>query len=162
MPKITPFLWFDKEAEQAAKFYTSVFKGSKILGISRYGKGMPGKAGSVMTVKFRLLGQEFSALNGGPAYKFTHAVSFVVHCKSQKEVDYYWRRLSAGGKEVQCGWLQDRYGLSWQIVPVMMLEALAGKDKAKIDRMMGAMMQMVKLDIKGLQRAAAGKQKAGH
>jgi predicted 3-demethylubiquinone-9 3-methyltransferase (glyoxalase superfamily) len=160
MPKITPFLWFDTQAEQAAKFYTSVFKGSKILAVSRYGKGMPGKAGSVMTVKFKLLGQVFTALNAGPAYKFTHAVSFVVHCKTQKEVDYYWRRLTAGGKEVQCGWLQDRYGLSWQIVPDILLNTIAGKDRAKTDRMMGAMMKMVKLDIGGLQ--AAANQKARH
>jgi predicted 3-demethylubiquinone-9 3-methyltransferase (glyoxalase superfamily) len=157
MPRITPFLWFESQAEQAAKFYTSIFKGSKILGVTRYGKDMPGKAGSVMTVNFRLLGKEFTALNGAPAYKFTHAVSFVVHCKTQKEVDYYWRRLSAGGEEVQCGWLKDKYGLSWQIVPEMLLKVISGKDHAKTDRVMGAMMRMVKLDIKGLQKAAATK-----
>jgi predicted 3-demethylubiquinone-9 3-methyltransferase (glyoxalase superfamily) len=162
MPKITPFLWFDTQAEQAVRFYTSVFKGSKILAVSRYGKGMPGKAGSVMTVKFRLLGQVFTALNAGPAYKFNPSVSFVVHCKTQKEVDYYWRRLTSGGKEVQCGWLQDKYGLSWQIVPDMLMKVVTGTDQPRIDRMMGAMMKMVKLDIAVLEKAAAGKQKARH
>lgn len=157
MKKITPFLWFDKEAEEAARFYTSIFKGSRILGIARYGKGAPGKPGSVMTVKFRILGQEFTALNGGPAFKFTPAVSFVVHCGSQKEIDYYWRRLSAGGKEVQCGWLADKYGLSWQIVPDIITELLDGEDPARSERVMKAVMKMVKLDIKGLRRAAAGK-----
>jgi predicted 3-demethylubiquinone-9 3-methyltransferase (glyoxalase superfamily) len=162
MPKITPFLWFDKQALQAAKFYTSVFKGSKVLAVSRYGNGMPGKPGSVMTVKFRLLGQAFTALNAGPEFKFNPSVSFVVHCKTQREIDYYWRRLTAGGKEVQCGWLQDKYGLSWQIVPDMLLKVVTGTDQPKIDRMMGAMIRMVKLDIGVLEKAAAGKPKARH
>jgi predicted 3-demethylubiquinone-9 3-methyltransferase (glyoxalase superfamily) len=157
MQKISPFLWFDKEAEQAARFYTSIFKGSKIQDITRYGKGAPGKPGSVMTVRFRLLGQEFIALNGGPAFKFNKAISFVVHCKNQGEIDYYWRRLTAGGKEVQCGWLDDKYGLSWQIVPDVFFDMIDRKDAAKSERVMKAMMKMVKFDIKGLQRAAAGK-----
>jgi predicted 3-demethylubiquinone-9 3-methyltransferase (glyoxalase superfamily) len=154
MPKITPFLWFDNKAGQAARFYTSIFKGSKTLDIARYGKGSPGKPGSVMTVRFRILGQEFTALNGGPVFKITPAVSFVVHCKTQREVDYYWRRLAAGGKEVQCGWLEDRYGVSWQIVPDVLIRLLTGTDRAKAERVTTAMMKMVKLDIKGLRRAA--------
>src|ERR1017187_50582 len=131
MQKITPFLWFDGQAEQAARFYTSVFKGSRILDVARYSKGTPGKPGSVMTVRFRVLGQEFTALNGGPVYKFTPAISFVVHCRSQKEVDYYWRKLSMGGKKVQCGWLEDKYGVSWQLVPDVLIELLTGNDPAK-------------------------------
>src|ERR1044071_7144397 len=115
--KITPFLWFDSQAEEAARFYTSIFKKSKIGKISRYPEGSPGPAGSVMTVDFQIEGQQFIALNGGPDFKFTEAVSFVVNCKTQKEVDYYWKKLSAGGSEVQCGWLRDKYGLSWQITP---------------------------------------------
>jgi predicted 3-demethylubiquinone-9 3-methyltransferase (glyoxalase superfamily) len=155
MQKITPFLWFDKEAHAAAKFYTSVFKGSKILQVTRYGEGFPGKPGSVMTVKFRILGQVFAALNGGPVFKMTPAVSFVVHCRTQKEVDYYWRRLSSEGKEVQCGWLEDKFGVSWQIVPDVLLELIASKDAPKAQRVMNAMMKMVKLDISVLRRAAA-------
>jgi len=154
MKNITPFLWFDKEAEQAARFYTSVFKKSGILDTSRYGKGSPGRPGSVMTVRFRILGQEFTALNGGPLYKFTPAVSFVVHCRSQREVDHYWRKLTRGGKEVQCGWLVDRYGLSWQIVPDVLIELLTAGDPAAAERVMRAMLKMVKLDIKRLRRAA--------
>jgi predicted 3-demethylubiquinone-9 3-methyltransferase (glyoxalase superfamily) len=157
MKKITPFLWFDKQAEEAAKFYTTVFKGSKILGIARYTKGTPGKPGSVITVKFRILGQEFTALNGGPVFKFTPAVSFVVHCRSQREIDYYWRRLSAGGKKVQCGWLEDKYGVSWQVVPDVLVDLLTGNDPARAERVMKAVMKMVKLDIKRLRRAAAKK-----
>jgi predicted 3-demethylubiquinone-9 3-methyltransferase (glyoxalase superfamily) len=157
MKKITPFLWFDRQAEEAAKYYTSVFKGSKILGITRYGKGAPGKPGSVMTVSFRILGQDFTALNGGPQFKLTPAVSFVVHCGSQKEIDHYWRRLSAGGRKVQCGWLVDKYGLSWQIVPDALVDLLTGDDPARSERVMKAVMKMVKLDIKGLRRAAAKK-----
>jgi predicted 3-demethylubiquinone-9 3-methyltransferase (glyoxalase superfamily) len=157
MANITPFLWFDKQAEQAARFYTSVFKGSRILGVARYGRGSPGKAGSVMTVSFRILGQKFTALNGGPAFKFTPAVSFVVHCRSQREVDHYWRRLAAGGEEVQCGWLRDKFGLSWQVVPDALIDLLSGDDPARAERVMRAMMKMVKLDIKGLRRAAGEK-----
>jgi predicted 3-demethylubiquinone-9 3-methyltransferase (glyoxalase superfamily) len=157
MQKITPFLWFDTQAEQAARFYTSVFKKSKILAIARYPKGAPGKTGSVMTVMFRILGQEFTALNGGPQYKFSMATSFVVHCKTQAEVDHYWRRLTAGGKEIQCGWLVDKYGMAWQVVPDALIELLTSKDKAKAQRVTMAMMQMVKLDIKRLRAAAAAK-----
>ncbi len=157
MNKITPFLWFDNQAEQAAKFYTSVFKKSKVVKIARYDKagekaaGRP--AGSVMTVEFEIEGQRFIALNGGPLFKFTEAVSFVVSCKTQKEVDYYWQKLSAGGKEVQCGWLRDKYGLSWQIVPTILSEFFSDRDKAQSQRVMQAMLQLVKLDIKTLKRA---------
>src|SRR5580658_7996999 len=131
MQKITPFLWFDTQAEEAARFYTSVFRGPRKLAITRYGKGMPGKSGSVMTVKFRIKGQEFIALNGGPAFKFNTAVSFVVYCSTQREIDYYWKKLTAGGKEVQCGWLEDKYGLSWQIVPDKLMEMIGSNDPAR-------------------------------
>jgi len=150
----TPFLWFDKEAEQAAKFYVSVFKNSKILDVARNTPSTPGKTGSVLTIKFRLDGQVFTALNGGPQFKFNNAVSFVIPCKTQKEVDYYWSKLSKGGKEIQCGWLTDKYGLAWQIVPDVLLEFITGKDKAKAERVMSAMMKMVKLDIAKLRAAA--------
>jgi predicted 3-demethylubiquinone-9 3-methyltransferase (glyoxalase superfamily) len=160
MQRITPFLWFDHEAEQAVKFYTSIFKRSKIGKVARYDKagskaaGRP--AGSVMTIEFQLDGQNFVALNGGPHFKFTEAISFVVNCKTQAEVDSYWKKLSAAGKEVQCGWLQDKYGVSWQIVPTILPELLSGKDKAKSQRVMQAMLKMVKLDINQLKQAAAG------
>ena len=157
MMTITPFLWFDKQAEQAAKFYTSVFKRSKILGIARYTKGTPGKVGSVMTVRFRILGQNFTALNGGTAYKFNPAISLMVHCDTQKEIDYYWRRLSAGGKEVQCGWLVDKFGVSWQVVPNMLMDLLTDDKPARTERIMNAVMTMVKLDVGQLRRAAAGR-----
>jgi len=120
MPKITPFLWFDSNAEEAAQFYTSIFKNSKILQTSRYGEDGPGPKGTVMTIRFELNGQEFIALNGGPHFKFNEAVSFVVNCETQQEVDEYWKKLTAGGKEVQCGWLTDKYGLSWQITPTIL------------------------------------------
>jgi predicted 3-demethylubiquinone-9 3-methyltransferase (glyoxalase superfamily) len=161
MQKIIPFLWFDDQAEAAVKFYTSIFKNSKIGKTARYDKagekvsGRP--AGSVMTVEFQLEGQKFVALNGGPIFKFTEAVSFVVNCKTQAEVDYYWKKLSAGGKEVQCGWLKDKYGLSWQIVPTVLGELLSSKDAAKSQRVMQAMLTMVKLDIKKLKQAARQK-----
>ena len=161
MQKITPFLWFDDNAEEAVKFYTSIFKNSKIGKIARYDKagekaaGRP--AGSVMTIEFHLEGQEFVALNGGPHFKFTEAISFVVNCQTQEEVDYYWEKLSAGGKEVQCGWLKDKFGLSWQIVPTVLGELLSDEDAAKSQRVMQAMLKMVKLDIKKLQDAYAGK-----
>jgi predicted 3-demethylubiquinone-9 3-methyltransferase (glyoxalase superfamily) len=162
MQKITPFLWFDDNAEEAVKFYTSIFKNSKIGKIARYDKagekaaGRP--AGSVMTVEFQLEGQDFIALNGGPQFKFTEAISFVVSCKMQAELDYYWNKLTAdGGKEVQCGWLRDKFGLSWQIVPSVLGELLTSKDAAKSQRVMEAMLKMVKLDVKKLQAAAAGK-----
>ena len=158
MQKITPFLWFDNQAEEAVKFYTSIFKNSRIGKTARYDEagakvsGQP--AGSVMTIEFRLDGQKFVALNGGPVFKFTEAVSFVVNCKTQKEVDYYWKKLSTGGKEVQCGWLTDKYGLSWQIVPTVLGELLGDKNAAKSQRVMQAMLKMVKLDIKKLKQAA--------
>ncbi|HOG16893.1 MAG TPA: VOC family protein [Syntrophales bacterium] len=157
--RITPFLWFDDQAEEAAAFYTSIFKNSKITGPSRYGKqgaavsGRP--AGSVMTVTFELDGQEFVALNGGPLFKFTEAVSFVVRCESQDEVDYYWEKLSEGGdpKARQCGWLKDKYGVSWQVVPRVLDELLTDPDPEKSERAMKAMLQMIKIDIEALKRA---------
>jgi predicted 3-demethylubiquinone-9 3-methyltransferase (glyoxalase superfamily) len=158
MQKISPFLWFDSEAEQAAKFYTSVFKNSKILRVTRYpnvGQKTTGRApGSVMTVDFTIEGQCFTALNGGPGIEFNESISLVVHCKTQREVDYYWKKLTAGGgKEVQCGWLQDKFGVRWQIVPEVFLEVWNGKDEAKRERAMAAMMNMVKLDIAELKAA---------
>jgi predicted 3-demethylubiquinone-9 3-methyltransferase (glyoxalase superfamily) len=154
--KITPFLWFDTQAEDAAKYYTSIFRNSKLGQVSRYPEGTPGKPGSVMTVEFQIEGQDFIALNGGPDFKFTEATSFVVHCDNQKELDHYWDRLTAdGGKPVQCGWLKDKYGLSWQIVPAAM-GRLASGDPAKVGRVMAAVMKMVKLDIAALERAAQG------
>jgi len=153
MQRITPFLWFDTQAEEAARFYVSVFKNSKILSLSRYGEAGPGPAGSVMTVEFELDGEKFVALNGGPQYSFTPAVSFVVNCETQAEVDHYWARLSEGGKEIQCGWLTDKHGLAWQIVPTILLELLKGGDAEKRNRVMQAMFKMVKLDIETLKRA---------
>jgi predicted 3-demethylubiquinone-9 3-methyltransferase (glyoxalase superfamily) len=161
MQKITPFLWFNDEAEAAAKFYTSIFKNSRIDKITRYGeegKQVAGRPrGSVMTVSFRLDGQEFVALNGGPHYKITEAISFVVNCRNQAEVDNFWKKLSAGGKEVQCGWLKDKFGVSWQIVPTVLMKLLGDPDAEKSRRVMQAMLKMVKLDIKQLQQAAKGK-----
>ena len=156
MAKITPFLWFDSQAEEAAHFYASIFKNSKVGAITRYGQAGPGPEGSVMTVEFELDGQKFSAVNGGPIFPFTEAVSFVVHCANQDEVDYYWEKLSAGGKEVQCGWLKDRYGLSWQITPDELLKLIKDPDPEKARRVTEAMLKMVKLDIATLQRAHAG------
>jgi predicted 3-demethylubiquinone-9 3-methyltransferase (glyoxalase superfamily) len=161
MQKITPFFWFNDNAEKAVKFYTSIFKKSKIGKIARYdeaGEKVAGRpAGSVMTIEFEIEGQDFIALNGGPHFKFTEAISFVVNCETQEEVDYYWEKLSQGGKEVQCGWLKDKYGLSWQIVPTVLGELLSGKDAAKAQRVMQAMLKMVKLDIKKLKAAAKQK-----
>jgi len=154
--KITPFLWFDTQAEEAAKFYTSIFKNSKIGAVSRYGEGTPGPKGSIMTVSFKIEGQEFIALNGGPTYKFTPAISFVVNCASQKEVDYYWAKLTAGGKPVQCGWLEDKFGVSWQIVPTVVFKMLTDKNPARSNRVMQAVLKMIKLDIKKLQEAYRG------
>lgn len=157
MQKITPFLWFDDQAEQAAKFYTKVFKNSKILDIARYGEAGPGKPGSVMIVKFSIAGQEFTALNGGPQFPHTEAVSFVINCSSQREVDTFWRKLTAdGGRASMCGWLKDKYGLSWQVVPTEAIELLQSRDKARSQRVMAAIMQMQKLELKTLRRAAAG------
>jgi len=153
MQKITPFLWFDNQAEEAVNFYVSVFKNSKVKGMTRYtGEETSGVKGSVMAVDFELEGQEFVALNGEPQFKFTEAVSFVINCETQEEIDYYWEKLSSGGgDEVQCGWLTDRYGLSWQVVPAKIREW--AKDKTGFQRVMHAVMQMKKLDITALQRA---------
>jgi predicted 3-demethylubiquinone-9 3-methyltransferase (glyoxalase superfamily) len=151
--KITPFLWFDNQAEEAMNFYLSVFKNSRALQVTRYGDAGPGPNGKVMTVSFELNGQEFNAINGGPHMKITPAISFVIHCATQEEVDYYWDKLGAGGAIQQCGWLADKFGLSWQVVPTSMLEILAGKDSARAQRAMAAMMKMVKLDIKTLEQA---------
>jgi predicted 3-demethylubiquinone-9 3-methyltransferase (glyoxalase superfamily) len=155
--QITPFLWFDNQAEEAAKFYTSIFKDSKVTKIARYGEAGPGPKGSAMTVGFELNGQEFTALNGGPHFKFTEAISFVVNCETQEEVDEFWKKLSEGGQEVQCGWLKDKYGVSWQIVPTVLSEMLQDKDPAKSQRVMKAVMQMKKLDIDGLKKAYESK-----
>ena len=153
MPKITPCLWFNTEAEQAARFYTSIFKNSKIGRITHYGDAGPRRKGEVLTVDFELDGQEFQALNGGPEFKFTEAVSFTVHCKDQDEVDEFWQKLSAGGQENVCGWLKDRYGLSWQIVPNVLPKMLSDPDQERADRVMEAVMRMKKLDIEELERA---------
>ena len=153
MQKITPFLWFDDQAEQAMNFYTSIFKDSKVLSISRYGDAGPGQPGKVMTATFQLNGQDFMALNGGPEFKFTEAISFFVNCETQAEVDELWAKLSAGGEESQCGWLKDKFGLSWQIIPTVLGELLGGPDPVKSQRAMQAMLQMRKIDIAGLQRA---------
>jgi predicted 3-demethylubiquinone-9 3-methyltransferase (glyoxalase superfamily) len=159
MQRITPCLWFDSNAEEAVKFYTSIFKKSKIGKISRYteeGYEIHGKpAGTVLTIEFELNGQTFTALNGGPVFKFNEAISFQVHCKSQKEVDYYWEKLSKGGdaKAQQCGWLKDKYGVSWQVVPTVLAEMLQDKDPEKSNRVMKALLQMKKLDIKRLKQA---------
>ena len=155
---ITPFLWFDTQAEEAATFYTSIFKNAKIGTVTRYSDGGPGPKGTVMTVQFELDGQEFIALNGGPHFTFTEAISFVVHCETQEEVDYYWEKLSAdGGTPVQCGWLKDKFGLSWQIVPTVLPQLLATADAATAQRVTQAMLHMIKLDIGTLQQAAAQK-----
>jgi len=157
MQKITPFLWFDNQAEEAMKFYTSIFKNSKIGRVTRYGDAGPGPKGTVMSATFELDGQEFMALNGGPLFKFSPAISFYVNCKTQKQVDELWAKLSAGGKTDRCGWLTDKFGLSWQIIPSILGELLHDKDPAKSQRVMQAMLQMNKLDIQGLKRAHAGK-----
>ncbi|MEO8052259.1 MAG: VOC family protein [Acidobacteriota bacterium] len=153
MQKITPFLWFADQAEEAAEFYTSIFKNSKIETVTRYGDAGPGPKGSVMTIAFELDGQKFVALNGGPVYQFTPAISFVVNCETQQEVDRYWEKLTAGGKEIQCGWLVDKYGMSWQIVPRALVELLQDKDSERSQRVMKAMFQMKKIDIAGLEAA---------
>jgi predicted 3-demethylubiquinone-9 3-methyltransferase (glyoxalase superfamily) len=156
MQKIMPCLWFDANAEEAVNFYTSLFENSKVLSMSRYGDAGPGPKGSVMVAKFELHGQEFMALNGGPRFQFTPAISFLVNCKSQEEVDGLWEKLSAGGKTQPCGWLQDRFGLSWQVVPTILGELLADKDPKKSERVMKAMLQMSKIDIAALKRAYEG------
>jgi len=153
MQKITPFLWFDDKAEEAMNFYVSIFKNSKRGRISRYGEAGPGPKGTVMVATFQLEGQEFIALNGGPHFKFTEAISFVVSCETQDEVDAFWEKLSEGGAKGQCGWLKDKYGLSWQIVPTALGELMSDPDPEKSKRVMTAMLQMKKLDISGLKRA---------
>ncbi len=154
MQKITPCLWFDNQAEEAANFYVSIFKNSKIGTITRYGEAGPGKKGSVMVATFQLEGQDFIALNGGPQFKFTEAVSFSVDCKNQDEVDEFWKKLSEGGQESQCGWLKDKYGLSWQIIPTALPELLKDKDPEKSKKVMKAMFQMKKIDLIILKQAA--------
>lgn len=156
MARIDPFLWFDKEAEEAARFYVAIFPNSKVGQISRYGDAGPGPKGSVMVVEFELDGQRFMGLNGGPQFPFTEAVSFMVHCKNQAEVDHYWSKLVEGGKEIQCGWLKDRFGLRWQIVPDAFGRLMRECDAAGRERVMQAMLQMVKFDIARLEAAAAG------
>jgi predicted 3-demethylubiquinone-9 3-methyltransferase (glyoxalase superfamily) len=156
MQKITPFLWFDGKAEEAANFYVSIFKNSKIENVVRYGEAGPGPKGTVMVVGFQLEGQKFTALNGGPVYTFSPAISFYVNCETQAEVDELWDKLSAGGKEIQCGWLTDRYGVSWQIIPNTLMELMQDKDPVKAQRVFQAMLKMVKIDIEGLKRAHRG------
>jgi predicted 3-demethylubiquinone-9 3-methyltransferase (glyoxalase superfamily) len=164
MQKITPFLWFDNQAEEAARFYVSIFKNAKILEDAKFGEEgqeiTGGKPGSVMTVEFEIEGQRFTALNGGPIFKFTEAVSFVIACETQEEVDHYWTKLSEGGDEKaqQCGWLKDKFGVSWQVVPSILAKLMSDPDKAKSGRVVNAMLKMKKLDIAGLQAAADQKQ----
>jgi predicted 3-demethylubiquinone-9 3-methyltransferase (glyoxalase superfamily) len=156
MQQITPFLWFDTQAEEAANYYVSIFPNSRILKIARYGEAGPGPRDTVMTVSFEINGQQFTALNGGPQFRFSEAISFVVNCETQAEIDALWERLSAGGKESRCGWLKDRHGLSWQLVPTVLPELLGDKDSARAQRAMQAMLQMRKLDIAALRRAHQG------
>ena len=156
MQKITPFLWFDNQAEEAVNFYVSIFKNSKVLGVSRYGDAGPGPKGTVMSATFQLDGQTFYALNGGPQFKFTPAISLFVSCETQPEVDELWEKLSAGGRKDRCGWLQDKYGLSWQIIPKTLGEMMGDKDPQKSKRVMQAMLQMSKIEIAGLKKAYEG------
>lgn len=157
MQNISTFLWFDNQAEEAAHFYTSLFKDSKILEVARYPEGAPGPTGQVMTVDFQLAGQRFTALNGGPHFKFSEAISLVVHCENQAEVDYFWEKLTAnGGEESQCGWLKDKFGLSWQIVPTALGNFIGGPDPAGAQRAVQAVLQMRKLDLAALQKAYEG------
>ncbi|HVJ10474.1 MAG TPA: VOC family protein [Burkholderiales bacterium] len=157
MQRITPFLWFDRQAEEAAKFYCSIFKKSKILAITRHLEGGGVAPGEVLTVQFRLGDQEYVALNGGPQFKFTEAISLMIHCKDQKEVDYYWEKLLAGGgQESACGWLKDKYGLSWQVTPAILLEMISDKNRKKAQRAFDAMLQMRKIEIRKLKEAYGG------
>src|SRR4029453_6269836 len=153
--RITPFLWFDTQAEEAANFYCSIFKNSKVGQVARYGDAGPGPKGQVTIVTFQLDGQDFTALNGGPQFKFTEAISLVVNCETQEEIDYYWEKLTEGGQKVECGWLKNKYGLSWQIVPSIVWELFQG-DQEQVDRVMKAVMTMKKLDIAELKKAAEG------
>jgi predicted 3-demethylubiquinone-9 3-methyltransferase (glyoxalase superfamily) len=157
MPKIHPFLWFDSQAEEAMNFYVSLFPNSKVLGVQRYGPGGPGPEGGVMTADFELDGQRITALNGGPMFQFSEAFSFVIYCNDQAEVDHYWDRLLEGGTPSQCGWLKDRFGFSWQVVPKQLFETIGGPDASGRQRAMAAMMQMTKLDVAKLEAAYAGK-----
>jgi predicted 3-demethylubiquinone-9 3-methyltransferase (glyoxalase superfamily) len=161
MQKITPFLWFDNQAEEAANLYVSIFKDSRVVGTTRYdeegAKAAGRPKGSVMTVAFQLEGQDFTALNGGPHFKFTEAISLVVNCETQAEVDHVWERLSAGGQEVQCGWLKDRFGVSWQVVPTVLTGMLQDEDPEKAKRVMAAMLKMKKISIEGLTKAYEGR-----
>ncbi len=156
-PRISPCLWFDGQAEEAVNFYVSIFKNSRVTSVSRYGEVGPGPKGSVMVVAFELDGQAFTALNGGPMFKFTEAISMIVHCETQVEVDDYWEKLSAGGQPGRCAWLKDKFGVSWQVVPTALVELLGDKDAAKSARVMRAMLQMTKIDIAGLWRAYEGR-----
>jgi len=156
MQKITPFLWFDNQAEEAVNFYTSIFKNSKIGSTSRYGEAGPRQVGSVMVMEFEIEGQIFTALNGGPIFKFTPAISFFVNCTSQEEVDYYWEKLSQGGEKSQCGWLEDKYGISWQIVPTILGQLMSDPDAEKAGRVTRAMLKMTKIDIAALLQAYQG------
>lgn len=158
MQKITPFLWFDNNAEDAMNFYTSIFKNSKVGGVRRCGDAGPGPKGSVITATFQIEGQEFMALNGGPHFPFTPAISFFVNCETQQEVDELWGKLLVGGETMQCGWLKDKFGISWQIIPKALGEMLGDKDPQKSQRVMSAMMKMVKIDVEGLKRAYNGEQ----
>jgi predicted 3-demethylubiquinone-9 3-methyltransferase (glyoxalase superfamily) len=157
MQKITPFLWFDNNAEEAMKFYTSIFKNSKIGGIRRCGDAGPGAKGTVMSATFQIEGQKFMELNGGPHFKFTPAISFFVNCETQAEVDELWEKLLAGGEAMQCGWLKDKFGMAWQIIPKALGELLGDKDPQKSQRVMKAMMKMIKIDVAELKRAYEGK-----
>ena len=156
MQKLTPCLWFDTQAEEAAEFYTSIFKESEITSVTHYGEAGPREPGMVMTVAFKLQGQQFTAINGGPDLKFTEAISLLVNCESQDEVDEYWEKLTHGGEEGPCGWLKDKYGLSWQVVPTGMDELFADPDPAKAERAMRAMLGMKKIDVEALRSAAEG------
>ena len=157
MQKITPFLWFDGKAEEAANFYVSIFKNSKIGTVNRYGEHGPGPKGTVMIATFQIDGQDFIALNGGPQFKLSPAISFVVNCETQEEVDHFWEKLSAGGEKLQCGWLQDKFGISWQIIPTELPKLMSSPDREKAGRVMQAMLQMTKIDIKRLEDAFQGK-----
>ena len=155
MQKITPFLWFDTQAEEAMNHYVSIFKNSRVVEVSRYAEGSPGPAGKVMTATFELEGQQFIALNGGPEFHFTEAISLLVNCETQQEVDALWDRLSAGGAPSRCGWLKDKFGLSWQIIPEALPRLLEDPDREKSQRVMAAMLEMGKIEVEGLERAAA-------
>ena len=158
MQGITPFLWFDKQAEEAANYYVSLFPNSQVLGVTRYGEAGPGQAGAVMTVDFELDGRPFVALNGGPEFKFTEAISFLINCETQEEVDELWERLSEGGEKGPCGWLKDKYGVSWQVVPMLLEQMIRDPDPEKSQRVMNTMLEMGKIEIEPLKRAYEGQE----